>query len=93
MHPRDHFYASILAHLWGSPRVPEARDLAKWIQSQRWEDPPDDFPLMLDRLRKWDLGKPYPPLPDNDALAHGTDPPRQGWWTPGALPGRPARKL
>lgn len=83
---RAAFYIAVMRHLWNGSVVPKPAELADWIEAQKFIDPPPDLPTLLERLRLWPPDKPYPPLPDDDALSEGVNKPDPRWWVPGSTP-------
>jgi hypothetical protein len=77
---RRKFAALLFDHLWALPTVPTAKTLSAWIQNHPLRPP--DWQILTHRLDSWPADKPYPPLPDDDALAAGSSNPL--WWTPEA---------
>lgn len=78
---RRTFYATALAYLHTAHECPTAQAFASWLELQPFTDPPPDLSVMLNRLRRWPEGAPYPAFPDDDALAGGVKA-KAGWWRP-----------
>jgi hypothetical protein len=83
------FYAGALDFLFGCDAVPTAKAVASWAERQQGLDP-DWQVSIVNRLRAWPDGHPYPLIPDDDELlsAHmDPDGARARWLTPGTRRG------
>jgi hypothetical protein len=81
---RARFYTAVMRFLWDRPTVCTPRELAAWLDSSSFEDPPPDLAKMIQRLASWNPAAPFPALPDDDALVNGVRLSSARWWNPGA---------
>jgi len=90
--PPQPFYRALIQHLWSQPRVQTPQELALWMSNTQFSDPLQDLGVWVGRLMAWPPDRPYPPIPDDDALANGSNPPDRRWWVPGATPVAPNQR-
>lgn len=85
-------YVATWAFVWSRPRVPAPQEIADWIEARSWGDIDGEWlESMVARLRAWPADKPFPLIPDDDALMNGECPVayryRGGWWRAGTPSG------